>query len=70
MSVSTVGSLDRTLQETHAWLQQLAQAEPFGEEEQANTGLRAVLHPLPPSRGVSAGSSRSVACPRTSEQGP
>lgn len=46
MSVSNVGSLNQTMQETQEWLKELAGAAPFGNEEQAYTGLRAVLHSL------------------------
>lgn len=46
MSDSNVGSLNQTLQETQEWLKELAGMQPFGNEEQAYTGLRAVLHSL------------------------
>ena len=46
MSVSNVGSLTQTLQDTQGWLEELAAAPPFGNEEQAYSGLRAVLHSL------------------------
>lgn len=46
MSVSTVGSLNHSLQLTQQWLKELSVATPFGNEEQAYTGLRAVLHSL------------------------
>lgn len=44
MSVSNVGSLNRTLQETQEWLKELAASAPFRDEEQAYTAFRAVLH--------------------------
>lgn len=46
MSISTVGSLNRTLQETQEWLKELAGSAQFRDEEQAYTALRAVLHSL------------------------
>ena len=46
MSVSNVGSLNRAVQETQQWLNALAAKAPFGNAEQAYSGLRAVLHAL------------------------
>lgn len=46
MSISNVGSLNRSVQETQEWLKELAGTSPFGDEEQAYSGLRAVLHSL------------------------
>lgn len=46
MQNATVAALNRTVQETHAWLTELAGTTPFGNEEQAYTGMRAVLHSL------------------------
>jgi uncharacterized protein (DUF2267 family) len=46
MPDSNVGALNHTLQLTQAWLKDLATRPPFGNEEQAYTGLRAVLHSL------------------------
>lgn len=46
MQNTTVAALNRTVQETHAWITELAGAASFGNEEQAYTGLRAVLHSL------------------------
>lgn len=44
MPVSTISSLNRTLQETQEWLDDLAAKEPIASEEQAYSVLRAVLH--------------------------
>ena len=44
MQNTNVAALNRTVQETHGWLTELASAAPFGNEEQAYTGFRAVLH--------------------------
>lgn len=46
MSNTSVGALNRALQEAHEWIQELSSAAPFGSDEQAYTGLRAVLHSL------------------------
>lgn len=43
---STVSVLQRTLQETHAWLQELARHPEFDNEDQAYSALRAALHSL------------------------
>lgn len=44
MPVSTISSLNRTLQETQGWLDDLSGRAPFEVPEQAYAGLRAVLH--------------------------
>lgn len=44
MPVSTIPTLNRTLQETEAWLNELCESEPFEVPEQAYALLRAVLH--------------------------
>lgn len=44
MSTSTVRQLNRTVDETHQWLRDLARKDPFQNEEQAYSLLRAVLH--------------------------
>ena len=46
MSMSNVGSLNHTVQQTQEWLKELAGTSPFSSEEQAYSGLRAVLHSL------------------------
>ena len=46
MTVSTIGTLNHTLEETHLWLEDLAEAGSLANEEQAYSALRAVLHSL------------------------
>lgn len=46
MADSNVTALNQAVQDTQAWLKALAQSAAFGDEEQAYTALRAVLHSL------------------------
>lgn len=46
MTNTHVSALNQTVQETHAWLRDLATGPGLGNEEQAYTALRAVLHSL------------------------
>lgn len=46
MQTTEIRSINHTVEETRAWLDELVGHEPFGNEDQAYSGLRAVLHAI------------------------